>query len=213
MIFIRENQQSIPKTIKLLTLKIQKILDVDNAGLVTYFADEDFSKYPNNRYRDCAFYMNIKMGGIEEISPADIVCIMKDPNTIHFIWLSNLWKRNEITFTWLFAHELKHLKQNITTPNINEKTEQLKKLYEGSVCSKISQYNQYDLPVEKDADLTAKYVVEKLFPEKQVDDFFNWMISDGKRAKSFKHLQTVSGALCNDYEYQTDHLIRQLGPL
>ena len=210
MKFMRENQQPIPKTTELLRLKIQKILDLSGDGLVVYLADEDFSNHRNSRYHDIAFYMNIETGGIEECSPQDIISIMEDPNIIHFIWLSNCWKRGDIFFAWLYAHELKHLKQDIDTPNISVKTKQLWELYRNSNCSNTNQYYQHDLPVEYDADLVAKYIIERLFSKKQVDDFFNLMISDGKRANSFRHLQTIDGTLCYDYNYQTDNLTTKL---
>ena len=55
---------------------------------------------------------------------------MKDTSTINFIFLSKSgWKRGNIPFVWSYAHELKHLIQDIATPDIHDKTKQLIKLY------------------------------------------------------------------------------------
>ena len=210
MRFVRQNQQSIPKSIESLAMKTQEILGVRRDGLVVYLADEDFSRYPNPVYHNVAFHINIKTGGVEEISPQDIIEIMKDSSTINFVWLSkNGWERGNIAFVWIYAHELKHLMQDIATPDIHDKTKQLIKLYNFSGRSTI---NVYNIPVEYDADLGAKYVLEQLFSEDESINFFNTMIRDETRVECFKKLQLVNGTLDYNYAQQTDNLIRKLNP-
>ncbi len=210
MRFVRQNQQSIPKSTESLAIKTQETLGVRGDGLVVYLADEDFSQYPNPLYRNEAFHGNIKTGDIEEKSPEDIINIMEDSSTINFIWLSrNVWKRDNITFVWIYAHELKHLMQDFATPNIHNKTDQLIELYHTSGRLTV---NVHEIPVELDADLGAKYVLEQLFSKEEIVNYFNMMIHNGTKVECFKKLQSVNGTLDYEYAQETDNLIGKLNP-
>src|SRR5262249_534595 len=76
-----------PKTKYKLIEQINSIMNIPNTGVYIVFDNDEFPNYINKRFRR-AFYMNIKKGGIEELSPIHILEIMNKADCEHFVWVS-----------------------------------------------------------------------------------------------------------------------------
>lgn len=134
-----------------------------------------------------AIYMNIKDGGIEEISPEPLLKIMKSKKYSHFIWISgDISKSKDIEFVWTLAHELHHLKQNLISTILSKAGKFLRNTL-GNI--EIDEQNvDLIIPIELDAELAAWRATRISFGNKVADLYVLNNGKSGERKKSFQFL-------------------------
>ncbi|MDD1758508.1 MAG: hypothetical protein LUQ22_07250 [Methanotrichaceae archaeon] len=127
---------------------------VPRNGVYILLDDGEYPNYFNPRYKR-ALYMNIRVGGLEEMSPQHILDIMGKPDCEHFVWISpSVLNGNEFYATWVLAHELQHVIQDSNHPELAKVGTFLR--YALPAMKTDAQLNQLDFPGELDAELKAK---------------------------------------------------------
>ena len=82
---------------------------IPERGIALIFDKNDYTDYPNRLWQNQGLHFNIKLGGIEEISPEPILDIMESGKYSNLIWISNrVCIGNPVTFVWVVSHEFQH---------------------------------------------------------------------------------------------------------
>lgn len=147
---------------KTLVESVNDEMQIDMLGLYILFDNQDYDDTLNDLYKKPAFHMNIRAGGIHEMSPEHVLEIMELPECEHFIWISKeVCISDQIRFTWIYTHELQHLIQDLNHPELSTITNFLTLTY--SRVDPTAPKRQIDIPAEFEAELKAKEVVTKFF--------------------------------------------------
>ena len=131
--------------------------------------------------------MNIKAGGIEEISPEPLLKIMKSKKYSHLIWVSgDVSKSEEIECIWTLAHELQHLKQDLTSLILSKAGNFLSNTL-GNIATDEQKIDLL-VPTELDAELIAWRVTRNIFGNKIANLYVLNNSKSGERKKSNQFL-------------------------
>ena len=164
---------------KLLLDRIFTEFRIPEKSIAFILDKNDYLDCPNQLWRYQGIYMNIKLGGIEEISPDPLLEIMKSGNYSNLIWLSNRTCIGDVvTFVWVASHELQHFIQDKKCHSLFLANSFL---YNNLLHQSIEideEKEALTVPYEFDAEIEAYKVVKKLIGEKQADGFIqepeNW---------------------------------------
>jgi hypothetical protein len=165
-------------------------MDVPQNGVYILLDDGEYPAYFNPRYKQ-AFYMNIRIGGIEEMSPEHILDIMHKPDCEHFVWISpTVANGNEFYAAWAFAHELQHVVQDVSHPELSKVATFLR--YAHPAVKANARLTQLDLPAELDAEIKAKELTISLLGLKSYQVFVsNETRNDANASDYHKQLQAL----------------------
>ncbi len=134
-----------------------------------------------------ATYMNIKDGGIEEMSPNPLLEIMHSKKYSHLVWISgDVSKSKDIEFIWTLAHELQHLKQDLISTILSKAGNFLP----NTLGNIETDEQKIDLlvPTELDAELIAWRVTRIFFSNKIAYSYVLNNSKSGERKKSYHFL-------------------------
>lgn len=110
--------------------------------------------------------MNVATGGVEGISPKHILEIMNEPNCEHVIWLSRrAGLSDDPRFVWILAHELQHMKQDVSHPELECATQVQKQI---AYVTQVPIGLQFAIPAELDAESAAYRAAVELCGERDV---------------------------------------------
>lgn len=174
----------------LLYERLLEKMGVPQDGVYILLDDGEDPAYSNPRYKQ-AFYMNIRIGGIEEMSPQHILDIMHKPDCEHFVWISpTVANGNEFYAAWAFAHELQHVVQDVSHPELSKVATFLR--YALPAVKINARLTQLDLPAELDAEIKAKEFTISLLGLEAYQAFVsNETSSDAKASDYHTRLQTL----------------------
>ena len=134
-----------------------------------------------------AIYMNIKDGGIEEMSPNPLLEIMHSKKYSHLVWISgDVSKSEEIECIWTLAHELQHLKQDLTSLILSKAGNFLSNTL-GNIATDEQKIDLL-VPTELDAELIAWRVTRNIFGNKIANLYVLNNSKSGERKKSNQFL-------------------------
>ena len=134
-----------------------------------------------------AIYMNIKDGGIEEMSPNPLLEIMYSKKYSHLVWISgDVSKSEEIEFIWTLAHELQHLKQDLTSIILSKAGNFLSNTL-GNIETDEQKIDLLE-PTELDAELIAWRVTRNIFGNEIANSYVLNNSKSGERKKSYQFL-------------------------
>ncbi len=154
---------------------------VGATGLCVLLDNSDHEGYVNRRYADRAFYMDIEDGGIEEMSPDYVLEVMRSPTCRHFIWMSRrACLDSQAGFTWILAHEMRHLAQRASDKLVAQINGLLRRAYPNVGRARSL---QIDFPAEFDAELSAREAVRALLGEHALESYLavQRQTADGRR--------------------------------
>jgi len=179
---------NLTKKRKALIKKLISYFNVPAEGVAIVIDNKCYenSYNPNWRYTK-AIYMNIKDGGIEEISPEPLLKIMKSKKYSHLIWVSgDVYKGKDIEFIWTLAHELKHLKQDLISTILSKAGNFLR----NTLGNIETDEQKIDLlvPTELDAELIAWRVTRNILGNKIANSYVLDNSKSGERKKSYQFL-------------------------
>jgi len=158
---------------------------IPERGIALIFDKNDYTDYLNPLWRNQGFHLNIKLGGIEEISPESILSIMKSGKYSNLIWISNrVCIGNTVNFVWVVSHEFQHFIQDLKCHVLSVANSFLFKNLSHPSISIEEQKEVLTVPYEFDAEIEAYKAVKKLFGNKQAEDF----IRDSKNSDRLKRL-------------------------
>ncbi len=169
--------------------------DIPAKGLVFVFEKEDFQEcYPdvwrfNPNWRKLGIHLNIRVGGVEEISPEHLLKLMKSCDYTNLIWLSvkTCETPRDIDFAWILAHELRHLEQDLSNQILSRAGHLLQcaqPLFEAKE-PKI----QITVPTELDANLRAYRVTKQEFGSENVNAYVREEFLDNERQELLEMLE------------------------
>lgn len=170
-------------------------MGVPQNGVYILLDDGEYPTYFNPRYKQ-ALYMNIHIGGIEEMSPKHILDIIHKPDCEHFVWISpSVANGNEFYATWAFAHELQHVIQDVSHPELAKVGTFLR--YSLPAIKTSGRLNQLDLPAELDAEIKAKEMTVSLLGLESYRAFVgNEENVQDNAADYYKKLETLEISWC-----------------
>lgn len=182
-------------------------MKIPHTGVCILFDDSDHRDSPNRTYsQNQAFYMNIKMGGVEKMSPSYILEIMKKADCEHLVWVSKRIGENEdVHFTWVYAHELQHLLHDILCPGLSIIGCFLRLTY-GCIDPNVKRYD-IDIPTEFDCEKRAKGVVKEIFGEKACNSYIKDQLQNPERKECFEKLKDVEPSMHFNVEKETLDLL------
>ena len=179
---------NLTKKRKVLIKKLISYFNIPAKGVAIVIDNKYYenSYNPNWRYTK-AIYMNIKDGGIEEISPEPLLKIMKSKKYSHLIWVSgDVYKGKDIEFIWTLAHELKHLKQDLISTILSKAGNFLRNTLGNIEIDE--QKVDLIIPIELDAELAAWRATRIFFGNKIADLYVSNNSKSGERRESFQFL-------------------------
>ena len=103
-----------------LSLQKKKLLEsllaefsIPEKGIAIVLDENDYPGYPNRIWRNQGLHINIKLGGIEEMSPVSLLDIMQSKDYSNLVWISNRVSTGDsVQFAWVISHELQHFVQD-----------------------------------------------------------------------------------------------------
>lgn len=183
-----------------LVSKITDMTKMKNYNVTFVFESEDYSKYLNPTYRKQAFHMNIKSGGVEEMSPQDLLEIMKNSETKHLVWVSNkICEAEEIYFAWVLSHEIQHLIQDERDSEISF----LGNFLLGFLGCVKNGASWVEVPTEYDSERTAKFLVYKLFGKAQLKKYIEKQLADPQNVNTFRRYEALTRIYSKNIKAET----------
>lgn len=168
-----------------LVRKILSYFNIPPKGTVIVFEKDDYQDYINHAWRRVACHLNIKDGGTEEMSPEHLLRLMESKEYAHLIWLSKqACEEKEMRFTWILAHELRHLEQDLLSPTLSKAGHFLRIALGGIEIEEPKVVNL--IPTELDADMKARQIIQKLFGVEASDEYMKKESIDGNHKESFQ---------------------------
>jgi|GEM_PF-3031119 len=175
---------------KALVEEINGLMGIPSSGLCVLFATEDNFNNPSKPYDDYyskqGFYMNVDIDGLPHPWPDEVNGI---PGRFrkHFIWISKrICADDKIHFTWIYIHELQHLKQSLNNPFL---------LIVASLFEHLSCWNvrEVDIPTEYDCERKAKELAIGIFGEKECISYLSRMKSaDAANDRRYSKLLAIN---------------------
>jgi len=179
---------NLTKKRKVLIKKLISYFNVPAKGVAIVIDNKCYENSYNPRWRcSKATYMNIKDGGIEEMSPNSLLEIMQSSKYSHLVWISgDVSKSKDIEFIWTLAHELQHLKQDLISTILSKAGNFLP----NTLGNIETDEQKIDLlvPTELDAELIAWRVTRNIFGNKIADSYVLDSSKSGERKESFQFL-------------------------
>ena len=179
---------NLSKKRKVLIKKLISYFNIPAKGVAIVIDNKCYENSYNPTWRCAkATYMNIKDGGIEEISPEPLLKIMKSKKYSHLIWISgDVSKSEEIECIWTLAHELQHLKQDFTSLILSKAGNFLCNIL-GNIDTDEQKIDLL-VPTELDAELIAWRVTRNIFSNKIANLYVLNNSKSGERKKSNQFL-------------------------
>jgi hypothetical protein len=179
---------NLTKKRKVLIKKLISYFNIPTKGVAIVIDNSCYenSYNPNWRYSK-GIHMNIKDGGIEEISPNPLLEIMKSKKYSQLIWISgDISQGKDIEFTWGLAHELRHLEQDLITVVLSKAGNFLRNTLGNIEIDE--QKVDLIIPIELDAELIAWRVTRSILGNKIADLYVLNNSKSGERRESFQFL-------------------------
>jgi hypothetical protein len=187
------------------------LFSIPDKGTIIIFDANDYDEYINPTWRFSALHMNLKFGGIEEMSPEHILKIMESKQYEHLIWFSKrVFESRYIEFSWTVAHEFRHLQQEFIS-NVLSKAGHFLYLTIGGI--NIEEYKiDVTVPTELDAELAAWKTIRHVFGVRVADSYVVNNSISGKRCDAYKVLNSHDPDTPYDVVGSTINLLRKYQP-
>lgn len=200
------DRAGLPENRHRLAAKIQSLFKVPARGVAFVFDDKDYEYHLNPVWRNKGCHMNIKVGGIEQMSPGHLLEIMESRKYANLIWLSrSVCIGTDLEFAWLLSHELRHLEQDLLSCSISSAGYFL---YLALGLINIEEPKLIvTVPYELDAELAAWRVSSKIFGGAAAANYIDHMASTGNLQESFKKLKSYDPYQCYDVVENTVNLL------
>ncbi|PKM44954.1 MAG: hypothetical protein CVV03_07240 [Firmicutes bacterium HGW-Firmicutes-8] len=170
---------------------LDKVLVLSGApskGLALVLDDSNYEDSSNHIWRsNQAYHFNIKLGEVEEMSSEHLLKLMKSNDYSNLIWISEkICNGTDILFTWVLAHELRHLHQDSACHDLS---------LAGYFLTETLSYIETDrpwmwimIPTELDAELSAWRITRELFGIDVADNYVKSQLNNSAQEKSIKLL-------------------------
>jgi hypothetical protein len=146
---------------------LEKLIDlfsIPSKGVVIILDSDDYVKYPNPIWMNQGLHLNIRMGGIEEMSPEYLLEIMESRKYSHLIWLSKrICGSDLLRFVWVASHEFQHYRQNIISHELSVANTFLYNVLGDTKLEIDEPRVAMTIPSEFDAELSAFKTITELF--------------------------------------------------
>ena len=197
------HKQQNHKNLEAIISKCITFFELENKNIELVLANNknDHSRFRKKKIQDSFGLFFPTKDGVEELAPENIVKATQSKNNDYVVWIKHdAITKSEIFFSWILAHEFRHIKQRIEYPNIMKCR---LKLEEKFIISKTN-YNQHGIPCELDADIYARDFCYKVFGKFKTHQFIKELIQLGIREKSFNDI--INQRPCDLNKRYTLHL-------
>jgi len=154
---------------------LEKLIDlyaVPERGILIVLDSDDYVDYPNPIWRNQGLHLNIKKGGVEEMSPEDLLEVMESREYSNLVWLSKrICDADLIKFIWVASHEFQHFCQSRLSHELSvANTFLYETLGDKDILIKEPKV-AITIPAEFDAELAAFRTTIKLFGREEAEKF------------------------------------------
>ena len=148
-----------------------------------------------------ALQMNLKDGGVEEISPEHLLKIMESKQYAQLVWISNqVCESEDMEFCWVLAHELRHLEQEWISPYLGKAGYFLARTLGVSSINLPKITNS--IPTELDANISTYKILNKMFKE-DAEEYVRTQKDNDNERENFKVLEQYDPDLEYDVVHET----------
>ncbi len=152
--------------------KLINEFNISPVGVAIVFDNEDYLDYPNEVWRNQGIHINIKEGGIEDMSPQHLYDIMDSLEYSNLIWISKrICIGDSIKFVWVVSHEFQHYVQNSICNIISVSNHFLYECFRDRRMEIDEPREAVTIPHEFDAELAARKMVIKIFGNKKATNY------------------------------------------
>jgi len=125
---------------------------------------DDYENYPNPIWRNQGLHLNVRLGGIEEMSPEYLLEIMESRKYSNLIWLSKrICASDLMKFLWVASHEFKHFSQDTISHELSVANTFLYNVLGDKRIQIDEPRVAMTIPAEFDAELSAFKTIIKIF--------------------------------------------------
>lgn len=155
---------------------LENLLDefsISQKGIVLVFDSNDYNEYPEGSiWRNQGIHMNVKIGGIEQMSPDPLLDIMHSHKYENIIWISNrVCSGDNLQFLWVVSHELQHYLQDRISYTLSNANAFLLEAYLFDYIEIEEPKVDIDIPYDFDAELAAFKVVRKFYKNSEIETY------------------------------------------
>jgi hypothetical protein len=195
--------------------KVCSYFDIPAKGVVFVFEKEDYQEcyYDvwrfNPEWRKLANHLNIRVGGVEEISPEHLLKLMKSCKYANLVWICRkaCETPEDIDFAWILAHELRHLEQDLSSRTLSKAGHFLQCAQPLFKAKELKA--QVTIPTELDANLRAYRVTKEEFGSEDVKAYLRNEFLANDRQELFETLERCHHGKRYDVFRSTVALLRK----
>ena len=191
-----------------LIAKIERLINVPSVPLVFFFATQDNCNRPSwkesfdTKYDLQGFYIDrtqdqrIPSPWPDEVQDELELGSFRKDRCEHFIWISKgICEAEDIHFSWLYSHELQHLRQSLNNPYL-------------LIVAKLLEYVKYeipaiDIPTEFECEGKAKQIVDRIFGEEKCISYLNKM-KKGSRYNELRYGKLLQLSISPDFDVEQE---------
>jgi hypothetical protein len=152
--------------------KLIKLYSIPSIGILIILDSDDYKEYPNPIWRSQGLHLNIRLGGIEELSPEYLLEIMQSREYSNLIWFSKRICDADLTkFIWVASHEFQHFRQNTISHELSVANTFLENALRGEKLKIDEPKAAMPIPSEFDAELSAFKTFIKIFGRKEAEKY------------------------------------------
>jgi len=147
-----------------------ELFSIPDIGILIILDSDDYKEYFNPIWKNQGLHLDIKNGGVEEMSPEYLLEIMESGKYSNLIWLSKRICDADLTkFIWVASHEFQHFRQSVVSHELS-----VANTFLNDTLGKI----QIDepkvaitIPSEFDAELSAFKTIIKIFGRTKAEEY------------------------------------------
>lgn len=143
-------------------------------------------------------------GNLHEMSPNDILEIMKKNDCDHFIWISKDVTEGDIVhLARVYAHELQHIIQKQQYPELDLVNHLI-----ADYLGELGGMHAIDNPIELDAEIKAFEIITSTFNNEKLTAYYNSEKAVSQNAKNFyEKLEKLKLTIAEPVDIQVDTFI------
>lgn len=141
-----------------------ELYSIPSIGVLIILDSDDYKEYPNPIWRSQGLHLNIRLGGMEEMSPEYLFEIMESREYSNLIWLSKRICDADLTkFIWVASHEFQHFRQSTLSHELSVANTFLQNVLGDKKIQIDEPKVAMTIPSEFDAELSAFKTIIKIF--------------------------------------------------
>ena len=148
------------------------LFSIPSKGILIVIDDDDYKDYPNPIWRNQGLHLNIRLGGIEEMSPEHLLDIMESGKYSNIIWFAKrICAGDLLSFVWVASHEFQHFLQDKTSHDLSVANTFLYSVLGDKKLQIDEPRVAMSIPAEFDAELSAFKTITNIFGATEAEKY------------------------------------------